>query len=159
MKIYVASKVRHAAKWLKMRTNGLPISSTWIDEAGEGASPSLESLAIRCIEEARDADAVLFYTSKDDDAQKGSLLEVGAALGALRPILIVGDGLGLGKTFSYHPLVEQNREIDEAFGWAERDLMGPLMRAVQRIIESSSARSRRFTPVSSDPTRTEEPTP
>lgn len=35
--IYTASKTRHADKWRHLRDEiGLPINSTWIDEAGAG---------------------------------------------------------------------------------------------------------------------------
>lgn len=36
LKIYVASKTRHAAKWKALINKGYNIISTWIDEAGPG---------------------------------------------------------------------------------------------------------------------------
>jgi hypothetical protein len=42
--IYIASKTKHAARWLEYRAQGEPIISTWIDEAGEGASADLHDL-------------------------------------------------------------------------------------------------------------------
>jgi hypothetical protein len=36
--IYIASKTVHAARWRDLRAQGLPIISTWIDEAEIGAT-------------------------------------------------------------------------------------------------------------------------
>ena len=103
MKIYIASKTKHAQKWLDLRNRGLEINSTWIDEVGEGQSSSLSDLAHRCIREAAEADWLILYC-EDGDFLKGALLEVGAALGAGRPILCVGKCESISPTFQRHPL-------------------------------------------------------
>src|SRR5271165_2948629 len=44
-RIYIASRTVHAEKWRRLREDGFPIVSTWIDEAGAGQSQCLSNLA------------------------------------------------------------------------------------------------------------------
>src|SRR4029450_3641429 len=53
---------------------------------------------VRCIEEARDCDALLFVNGEDGQAS-GALIEVGAALAAGRQVFVVSPDM----TFCYHP--------------------------------------------------------
>lgn len=91
MTIYAASKVKHAQMWLALRASGVPIHSTWIDEARDKESPSLPDLWSRCIREASTADALIVYV-EDGDRLKGGLVEIGAALGAGIPVYVVTRG-------------------------------------------------------------------
>jgi len=50
--IYIASKSKHAPQWRALRDSGVPIISTWIDEAGEGETLDWTALWKRCIHEA-----------------------------------------------------------------------------------------------------------
>lgn len=88
--IYIASKTRHADRWRFLRDKiGLPIISTWIDEAGPGESTDLADLWRRCIAEASGAAALIVYREKDE-VLKGGWVEVGAALASDVPVLAVG---------------------------------------------------------------------
>jgi hypothetical protein len=87
--IYVASKTAHAALWRDLRSKGMPIVSTWIDEAGVGESADLADLARRCIEEASGA-AVLVVYCEAGEVLKGAWVEIGAALAHGVPVLSVG---------------------------------------------------------------------
>lgn len=87
--IYVASKVRHAATWKALRASGVPIISTWIDEAGEGESEDLADLWQRCIREATTAQVLVVYR-EPEEILKGGWIEVGAALAAQVPVYAVG---------------------------------------------------------------------
>lgn len=87
--IYVASKVRHAPTWKTIRASGLPIISTWIDEAGQGESGDLTDLWRRCIMEASTAEVLIVYRLPDE-ALKGAWAEVGAALACGVPVYAVG---------------------------------------------------------------------
>lgn len=87
--IYMASKVRHAVTWKMLRSAGLPIVSTWIDEAGPGESKSLRDLWRRCIAEASSAEVVIVYRLTDEEL-KGAWVEVGAAVAVGVPVYAVG---------------------------------------------------------------------
>lgn len=101
-RIYTASRVRHAPKWRTLREAGFRITSTWIDEAEEGASPSKADLWDRCIREATESDAVLAYFEAEDP-RVGALVEVGAALAWGVPVYVVNltdDSVG---SWVHHP--------------------------------------------------------
>lgn len=87
--VYVASKTRHAPTWKIIRAAGLPIISTWIDEAGPGESADLDDLWSRCITESASA-AVLILYREPDDHLKGGWVELGAALASGVPVFSVG---------------------------------------------------------------------
>ena len=103
MKIYIASKTKHAAKWRNLRSQGFNIISTWIDEAGAGESKDLSDLAIRCVNEAKTADRLILYC-EDSDILKGALIEVGAALAAGVRCFVVGYSPSLETALNRHPL-------------------------------------------------------
>lgn len=87
--IYIASKVRHAVTWKALRACGVPIISTWIDEAGAGESTDLSDLWRRCILEASTAEALVVYR-EPEEVLKGGWVEVGAALSHNVPVFAVG---------------------------------------------------------------------
>lgn len=87
--IYIASKTKHAWRWKRLRNEGFPINSTWIDEAGVGQSESLKDLWCRCISEASHANALIAYR-EHDEILKGAFVEIGAALAHNRDVFVVG---------------------------------------------------------------------
>lgn len=88
--IYIASKVKHAQRWVDLRDVGhAPIVSTWIDEAGEGESGDLADLWRRCIAEASHASALVIYREADE-ILKGAWVELGAALACGVPVFAYG---------------------------------------------------------------------
>lgn len=110
---YVASKTKHAAKWKAYRDSGVPIISTWIDEAGIGETKSFPDLWRRCVSETRKARALIVY-AEDGDELKGALIEVGAALASNTPVFMVGN-IEAMKTARNHPLVRQCGYLEQAF--------------------------------------------
>lgn len=102
MKIYVASKIKHAPKWKALRDLGLPFSSTWIDEAEPGMTKDLTELSCRCFTEIRECDAVLLY-AEDGEQLVGALMEAGYALALEKPVFAVGPNSALMSVFSYSP--------------------------------------------------------
>jgi hypothetical protein len=88
-KIYIASKTKHAKRWRKFRDEGINIISSWIDEACQGESKSLQDLWIRNINEAKSADFLIMY-NEPNEIPKGSLIELGAALANNIPIYWIG---------------------------------------------------------------------
>ncbi|MES0071850.1 hypothetical protein [Mesorhizobium sp. M0058] len=105
--IYTASKTVHAAKWKQLRSDGWPIISTWIDEAGAGETVDFADLWSRCVDEAANASAVLLYR-EPGEVLKGAFIEAGVALAAGKPVLAIGC-----EEFSFvnHPLVTQFADV------------------------------------------------
>lgn len=87
--IYIASKTKHAEHWRDWRSRGLPIISTWIDEAGPGESTDLADLWRRCIAEASSCELLVCYREADD-VLKGAFIELGAALASGREVWAFG---------------------------------------------------------------------
>lgn len=87
--IYIASKVAHAQRWRDLRAAGVPIISTWIDEAGEGESQDLQDLWDRCLSEASSAAAIIIHRELDE-VLKGAWVELGAAASHSVPVFAVG---------------------------------------------------------------------
>lgn len=114
--IYVASKVRHAATWKTARAAGLPIKSTWIDEAGPGESKDLTDLWTRCINESTSAEVLIVYRD-GDDVLKGGWVEVGAALAVGVPVY----GVHIDEfTIAHHPGITHLPDLDAAFEAARK---------------------------------------
>jgi len=113
-KIYIASKTKHADKWKALRASGVNIISSWIDEAGEGETVSMEILAVVCIYESQDCDAMIVYR-EDGDYLKGAFIEMGVAItDPMKPVLLVGPVLPAGSVFTHLPNVFAADTIDEA---------------------------------------------
>jgi hypothetical protein len=91
--IYIASKSKHGPRWQALRASGVPIISTWIDEAGEGETSDWPGLWDRCLSEAASATVLIMYV-EPGETHKGSLVELGATLAAGAPVLWVGPEVG-----------------------------------------------------------------
>jgi hypothetical protein len=63
-----------------------------------------------CVREASTAAVVLLY-AEPGETMKGALVEVGAALSAGVPVVVVGDPPG---TWGYHPLIIRVGDLDKA---------------------------------------------
>lgn len=108
--IYIASKTVHGARWRSLRAAGVPIISTWIDEAEQGATGDWPDLWTRCVREASQADATVVYR-EPGEVLKGAFVEMGAALSAGKPVFAVGC-----EEFSvkHHPGVTLVGSLDDA---------------------------------------------
>lgn len=115
MKIYTASKVRHAHLWLELRRQGYRVTSTWIDEAVEGQTASHRELAERCLREVSKSDAVLLYCEAED-ILGGALMEAGAALVLGKPVVCVcvGESESISRVFKAHPRWRSASSIEQA---------------------------------------------
>ena len=119
--IYIASKTRHAPKWIALRAGGAPITATWIDEAGAGDTLDFSDLWRRCVSEASSGAALILY-HEDGDVLRGALVEAGAALASGRLVFLVspvasGDTGPLG-SFMAHRLVTRFSTVDQAIAAA-----------------------------------------
>lgn len=105
MKIYGASKTRHAQMWIDLKSEGYDIISTWIYEAGKGESSDLRDLICRCIREASTCDWLILYV-EPGDMLKCALVEVGAALAHDKQVIILGECESVNsETIFAHPNV------------------------------------------------------
>lgn len=121
---YVASRASNPdrpAMWRHFRERGLPIISTWIDEAGEGETACNRELWQRIEREVTSATALIFYAEPDDFPLKGALVEVGMALAAGVPVRVVVPGVELRPrslrplgSWAMHPLVTFHDSVVDA---------------------------------------------
>jgi hypothetical protein len=119
-RIYVASRTIHASKWLQLREEGVPIVSTWIDEAGVGQSRSLSDLAKRCIDEAASCTHFILYCERGE-LLKGALLECGAALANNRPVYCIGHCSSISRVFENHPCWHSCDSLEDALSYLSPD--------------------------------------
>lgn len=120
--IYVASRAsvpERPAMWRELRERGVPIVSSWIDEAGEGETASNRELWLRIDNEIGRSEALVLYVEPGDFPLKGALVEVGMALARSLPVFIVAPGVELDKSlrpigsWPAHSLVEFYPSIHE----------------------------------------------
>lgn len=128
MLIYVASRAsvpERSAMWRRLRSEGWPIVSTWIDESGEGETADFADLWHRIEREIQCCDGLILYAERDDFPLKGALVEVGIALGLGKPIAVVLAGppflhdltaRPIG-SWIYHGRVSIFNEVDQAGKW------------------------------------------
>lgn len=108
--IYFASKTKWAPRWREYRAQGIPVISSWIDEAGVGETSDFADLWVRCISEASRADALIVYR-ESGEILKGAFIEVGAALANGRRVFAIGCQ---DLSFVNHPLVTQVYWVNDA---------------------------------------------
>lgn len=121
--IYMSSKSKYAPFWRGWRERGIPIISTWIDLDEAGAIRDWGEFWEICIMEAQNAEVTILFWELNDSPLKGAFVEVGAALGAGRRVIVVRDpevDVSLLGSFHHHPNVMVMDSIAEAFaavGW------------------------------------------
>ena len=100
--IYVASRASIPARsimWKQLRIDGWQITSSWIDEAGEGETEDFTELWDRIMREIGAARKLVLYAEQDDFPLKGAILEAGIALGMGKPVIVCLPGVKLdGRT-------------------------------------------------------------
>lgn len=118
--IYVASRVVRAPMWKALRDTGIPITASWIDEAGEGETASFTELWIRLHGEINSSRGLIFYGSTEDAPWKGALVEVGIAIGLGKMVAAVVVGDLEGRTYRpigswlEHPSVVRFSKLEDA---------------------------------------------
>jgi hypothetical protein len=125
--IYVASRAsipERPAMWRRLRDEGWPITSTWIDEAGEGQTADFTELWDRITREIAAANKLVLYAERDDFPLKGAILEAGIALGMGKPVIVCLPNVTLdGPTFRpigswiKHRNVTRLDTLIEAMSW------------------------------------------
>jgi hypothetical protein len=115
MRVYVASKAKHAAWWQALRAAGLDICSTWVDWSHNhaGSEPSEQEWSEhwqKCIYQASTCDVLLLH-ALPDETQRGALIEMGVALGAGKKVFIVSP---FDWSWKHHPNVAVFDTLDAA---------------------------------------------
>lgn len=111
MRVYVASKLVHAPKWIALRDAGINVVSTWIDNPTiPPTDVEMEDLWVRCIAESAASDVILAYR-EEKEILKGSFIEIGSALACGATIFAVGFDY---MTFIHHPRVTVFPTLDDA---------------------------------------------
>lgn len=123
-KIYVASRASIPARgkmWRTLRDSGVPITSSWIDESGEGETNDFSDLWLRIEREVKDAEGLILYAETDDFPLKGAFIEVGMALAIGNPVYVVLPGVELEEksmrplgSWAHHPLVRRVDTVAKA---------------------------------------------
>ena len=134
MKVYCASKARHASWWRALRAAGVPIVAPWIDWPGNVAGcpePSADAWELHwsgCISHAADADICLFVAN-ELETQCGALIEAGAALAAGKRVFVVSD---YEFTFAHHPRCRSFSSIEDAITAIMSGAQGESLRLAKR---------------------------
>lgn len=110
--------------WRRLRAEGWPISSSWIDEAGAGETKDFAALWRRIVAEIGACDGLVLYAEPSDLPLHGPLVEAGAALAAGKRVAAVLPGIidppkALG-SWLHHPLVAIVGSLEQARAWAVR---------------------------------------
>jgi len=113
--VYVASRAsipERGQMWRDLRASGVNVTSSWIDEDGPGETADFADLWPRIEREVTSSERLICYLEPDDFPIKGVLIEIGMALAAKVPVVIVAPDIELeGRTFRplgswiRHPLV------------------------------------------------------
>jgi nucleoside 2-deoxyribosyltransferase len=94
IKIYIASKMRHAQKFMELRDDypDLIFTARWPQYAAlasEAQRPVYEWMGNN-FSDILNADVVVVYAEKGEEL-KGALVEIGYAIAARKPIVVVGE--------------------------------------------------------------------
>lgn len=96
--IYVASRASvpaRSAMWRDLRDQGWRITSSWIDEAGNGETADFAELWERIMNEIAEARKLVLFAEPDDFPLKGALIEAGIALGMGKRVIVCLPGVKL----------------------------------------------------------------
>lgn len=128
MPIYVASRAsipERGEMWRKFRAQGIPITSTWIDEDGEGQTADFRDLWDRIAREIMQSVALVLYAEAGDFPLKGALIEAGMAIGMNKRVVVCLPDVTLDNrscrpigSWIKHPNVSFLSDIEDAVRWA-----------------------------------------
>lgn len=106
--VYVASRAsvpERPEMWKTLRDRaGWKISSTWIDEAGQGETGDFGELWSRIEREIAMSHGLILFARKEDFPLKCALVEVGMAIGMGKPVAVCLAGEPFLETRSRRPV-------------------------------------------------------
>lgn len=104
--LYIASRTKHAQKWINLRNAGHNIVSSWIDEKVPIEDDRKKELAKKFVDEVCNCDYFILYCEKYDQL-KDANVEYGIALGTNKKIIIIDPDFCnfLGHLLIHHPNV------------------------------------------------------
>jgi nucleoside 2-deoxyribosyltransferase len=119
MKLYVAGKWSDREKINEIietfEARGHTITHNWTQFEGSTSRPEMKSqFAIMDINGVRDADAYIGIMNDPVYPYRGSMTEMGAALGLCKPVYVVApaDSNLEATCFFHHPLIHKFRTLD-----------------------------------------------
>lgn len=117
LRIYFASKLRHAAKWRKLcaESSDFIAHARWLKHNTLGTADTSENAREfwgQDEQDVRDADVVIVYAEAQDHL-RGALVEAGIAVASGVPVIVVGDHADYG-TWQYHAGVRRVGTIHQA---------------------------------------------
>ena len=89
MKIYCASKSKHAPLWVEWKAKGAQITSSWLAKFDQGRLSDQTSHWDAILEDIKNSDGLLFY-SEPGEIQKGAIAEFGIAFALGKKLFYVG---------------------------------------------------------------------
>jgi hypothetical protein len=89
MKVYCASKSKHAPTWIEWKKKGAEITSSWLAKFDQGRLPDQTEHWDQILADITGSDALLFY-SEPGEIQKGALGEFGIAFALGKKLFYVG---------------------------------------------------------------------
>jgi hypothetical protein len=89
MKVYCASKSKHAPLWLQWKAKGVPVTSSWLAKFDQGRLSDQTSHWNTILTDIESSDAVLFY-SEPGEIQKGAVAEFGIGFALDKKLFYVG---------------------------------------------------------------------
>lgn len=125
IKVYVASKTKHALMWQAFRKNApFAMTSTWIDmiheDGTDDADGRFDQLWETIVGDVDEADGLILYVESGDFPLRGALVEVGLAISKDIPVAIVTPDIVVDErgnpfgTWVHHPLVSLHPSIHYA---------------------------------------------
>jgi hypothetical protein len=117
--IYIASKIRHADKWKRLRNAGIPINSNWIDLGDLEQQKNVEWGEIwkQYLTDVRNCYTLIFYTEPYVN-YNGVLTEVSAALAIGLNVIQVGFDRSDDYKIFKHPDIKHVTDLKHAFSVA-----------------------------------------
>lgn len=113
MKIYCASKSKHAPLWNEWKAKGVLITSSWLDKFDQGRLPDQTTHWNSIVSDIQHSDALLLY-SEPGEVQKGALAEFGIAFAFGKILFYVGPLEG-SLTAVEHKKVQRYNTLEALF--------------------------------------------
>jgi len=132
LRVYTASKLKHADKWRALCGDNLHIQchARWLKHCAIGTPDTPEHAVefwMQDEQDVKDADAVLVF-AEGEDHLRGALVEAGMAIAYGVPVIVVGDHPDYG-TWQHHPGVQKMDDLPSALAYL-KSLKPRYLRAV-----------------------------